>query len=468
MGLRREMAGAMAGVICFCLAAAASSTKVEPIRIGPATRAARLAIPDVSLQMKARQIVYEAFRDEFAAKDREGRLSLARRLLEQAGQTRGDPAARYVMLGEARDLAVAAKDPGLAWRAVRMLDEQFVVDAGKMLLIALREVGSQAAARWALRAVPDAVAEEDFFAAEGLVQFAAGEGDETARRGAGEWGHQIQALRDISRKAEQARQLLAASADDPAANRQVGWHLCAVRGDWTAGLKHLAKGNDRLAPLAGQEMANPADVPQLMELANAWWDLAQTEHGLIRRNVEAHAVWLYRGALPRLAGLHRALAQERIETFQERQIADRGLVRGLAAALHKGTDFGMATVRRVDATVDFDWGEDAPDGRVGKDNFSIRWEGYVRFSQAGAYELVVQANMGARVWINDRLVAEGANLTRSRNGLRANVEVLEAGVYPLRIDYWDTGGLAKMRLLWKLPGAGADEVIPANALYHEP
>jgi hypothetical protein len=44
---------------------------------------------------------------------------------------------------------------------------------------------------------------------------------------------------------------------------------------------------------------------------------------------------------------------------------------------------------------------------------------------------------------------------------------LTEGLHPIRIDFWDTGGLAKIHLKWQPPGAKAEEVIPDRAFVHE-
>ena len=74
----------------------------------------------------------------------------------------------------------------------------------------------------------------------------------------------------------------------------MGRYFCLVKGDWEAGLPHLAQGDDpALRALAEDDLkqtppvwkpaagvAPPAQVPAAaaMKLADAWWDLAQKAH----------------------------------------------------------------------------------------------------------------------------------------------------------------------------------------------
>jgi hypothetical protein len=119
----------------------------------------------------------------------------------------------------------------------------------------------------------------------------------------------------------------------------------------------------------------------------------------------------------------------------------------------------------VDTQIDFDWASDAPDPSLPKDNFSLRWTGKLKVPVGGRYELVAIANAGTRVWIDEQVVIDAPDITRQRNGVRRAVE-LPAGFHALRVDYWDTSGTARMRLLWRPPAASRDEPIPASSFYH--
>jgi hypothetical protein len=70
------------------------------------------------------------------------------------------------------------------------------------------------------------------------------------------------------------------------------------------------------------------------------------------------------------------------------------------------------------------------------------------------------------LWVDEKLMLDKANLTRQRNGARVDASLSE-GFHSIRVEFWDTGGAAKMRLLWRAPGGGADEPVPAAALYHD-
>ena len=68
-------------------------------------------IPDAAAQAASLKLVRDIFKADYAsAKLAPAKLKLSKKLLEQGIETRDDPAARYVLFLEARDLAVEAGD----------------------------------------------------------------------------------------------------------------------------------------------------------------------------------------------------------------------------------------------------------------------------------------------------------------------------------------------------------------------
>jgi hypothetical protein len=64
------------------------------------------------------------------------------------------------------------------------------------------------------------------------------------------------------------------------------------------------------------------------------------------------------------------------------------------------------------------------------------------------------------------LAVEELKGTQKRKGTSATVSLTE-GTHTIRIEFWDAGGLAKVRLAWRVPGSINDDVIPARAFVHE-
>src|SRR5205814_6680701 len=63
---------------------------------------------------------------------RPDKLAFAGKLLQPGRENRQDPAAWFVLLREARDLAAQGNGPRLATEAIREMDQFFVIDASEM------------------------------------------------------------------------------------------------------------------------------------------------------------------------------------------------------------------------------------------------------------------------------------------------------------------------------------------------
>jgi hypothetical protein len=105
---------------------------------------------------------------------------------------------------------------------------------------------------------------------------------------------------------------------------------------------------------------------------------------------------------------------------------------------------GEPALVRDDARVDFGWGAGAPAPGLPADKFSVRWTRQLYFA-AGAYRFSVEADDGARLWVDDRLVID-----QWHDGIgsySADVN-LAAGQHRVRMEMYEHTGDAKARLWW--------------------
>lgn len=111
---------------------------------------------------------------------------------------------------------------------------------------------------------------------------------------------------------------------------------------------------------------------------------------------------------------------------------------------------GLPKVTRVDAQINCNWQEDSPvPGVIGVDHFSIRWSGWLKTTEAGEYSFRTFADDGVRVWVDDKIVIDH---WYDDNGEKAQTGVvkLDAGVFcPIRVQYYENGGSASIKLQWK-------------------
>ena len=114
--------------------------------------------------------------------------------------------------------------------------------------------------------------------------------------------------------------------------------------------------------------------------------------------------------------------------------------------------FTTAVLTRTDASINFDWGTNAPAGGVQADRFSVRWSGQVLAPTTGNYRFTTVADDGVRLWVNSQLVID--NWVDQGATRRSSPSIaLTAGVkYDIKMEYYENGGLAIARLLWTPPG----------------
>jgi hypothetical protein len=158
--------------------------------------------------------------------------------------------------------------------------------------------------------------------------------------------------------------------------------------------------------------------------------------------------------------------------------------RGLTGEYFDSHDFrgDKRVLERRDATVNFDFGAERPQldrpaaaeetkpgdaGSKDKDqevlkDFSIRWRGAIMAPESGDYEILLETENGAKLWINDletplidAWVQSGSQVEH-----RQTVRLLGGRAVPLRLDYFKhKEKSASIRLKWKPPGQAAD-LIP--------
>jgi hypothetical protein len=284
----------------------------------------RTPVPDAASQEKAEKLIKELFQDEYAKKAPRDKLTLADKLLEQANETKDDLAARFVLMREARDLAVEAGDPIEALKVVDSMAKEYAVNAVTMKTTVL-----QAVKKWTSPArnkilvdavvpiVDDALAADDFDSADKLLKI----GEAAARKTRNvalvtsilSRMKQVEGLRKVRHDVLPAIVALAKDPKDPNANLSVGKYLCFTKGDWDNGLPKLALGADaKLKAIAEKDLGSPTDAAERAELGDAWWDLAEAEKGSVKMLMRGRAHHWYKVAVPELTGLTKTKVEKRL------------------------------------------------------------------------------------------------------------------------------------------------------------
>jgi beta-glucosidase len=135
---------------------------------------------------------------------------------------------------------------------------------------------------------------------------------------------------------------------------------------------------------------------------------------------------------------------------------------GLNAEYFANFNFsGAPVLKRVDASVDFEWNNVSPGPGVPAGNYSIRWTGELVPPVDGDYRLGANADGGYRIYLDGKKFVDDS----APHGTRTMTTLvhLQAGhAYPIRIEYFHGWWEATARLLWLPPNLIGDAVNAAR------
>lgn len=124
---------------------------------------------------------------------------------------------------------------------------------------------------------------------------------------------------------------------------------------------------------------------------------------------------------------------------------------------------GSPTGTRIDGPIDFDWAAGAPGvAGVAANQFSIRWEGLVRAPETGNYQFQTVSDDGIRLWVNGVQVINNWTDHAAATNTSGNVALQAGETYTIRMEFYENGGQAVIRLRWRLPSSGSYVPIPAG------
>jgi hypothetical protein len=291
----------------------------------PGEQDPRIAVPDRASREKTVALVHELYREDYAkAGTSEGREALASQLFTQANATEGDPAARFVLLFEAAVASLATPNRQIAADAIAAIGDGFRVEQG---VVELQVVRSAAEARdnpgrievavAAMELAAAAVDRNEFDQAQAMLEAVEPPVLKTRDR---------DAIKQV-RASLQATALLAAqwrdiqelldklkmTPDDADTHGRVGDFFIVVRGDWVAGLPHLAQANrDTTSELAAKDLAGSDTALDQASLGHAWWDAAVAAKGPQRDRFLERAGYWYDKSVEALVGLEKAKVEKRL------------------------------------------------------------------------------------------------------------------------------------------------------------
>lgn len=124
------------------------------------------------------------------------------------------------------------------------------------------------------------------------------------------------------------------------------------------------------------------------------------------------------------------------------------------AEFFRGKDLsGTPLLTRADSKIDFDWGTGAPAPGMLNNNFTARWTGELVADKAGDYTLVTKSDDGVRLWIDGKLVIDQW-VPQAGDEHGATLKFEAGSRHSVRLEYFEEGGEALVRLGWMPPKDG--------------
>lgn len=138
---------------------------------------------------------------------------------------------------------------------------------------------------------------------------------------------------------------------------------------------------------------------------------------------------------------------------------------GLKAEYFDDANLTTPSFTRVDANVNFDWGQGAPDASMGVDTFSVRWSGQIQAATTGTYTFTLRSDDGVRMWVNGVLVIDKfVNAGSNKDNVSTGVKLTAGQKVDIKIEYFENTGGAFCQLYWQ-SSTMAKQLVPTSALF---
>jgi hypothetical protein len=134
---------------------------------------------------------------------------------------------------------------------------------------------------------------------------------------------------------------------------------------------------------------------------------------------------------------------------------------GLQGEYFNTADLTQRVLRRVDPTVDFDWGSEAPDAQIVANTFSVRWTGQLQVDVAETYTFELCADDGARLWLDGTMVVDAWNIPEA---CKEGTLALTRGRHDVKLEFFEDTGTASVQWRWSSPSIPL-AIVPQEYLY---
>jgi serine/threonine protein kinase len=322
-------------------------TPAEPtkaVKVAPPVNSKRVTIPNADDIAKAIKTVHDLYKDDLAkAKKPEDKLPVLATMLKKGAEFNDDLVGKFAILSEARDVAVEIGDDAGLKSSFAQVSETFFVGRADWFCdsveAATKRTMTSAVARKLTRSIMEqfetTVLDELFDESKRLLESALSVARKTQDNAVlknvvdrkSELDRQLKGLESLIK----ARETLAKTPDDIAANIVLGKHYCFVENDWQKGFSHLAKSSDTgIQEAAKASLADPQVAADQVKAGDLWWLKSEKPAVLTKLELQYIAFYWYTLAEPSVDGLLRTKVAKRIADAQPAVKAIEPLARAKA------------------------------------------------------------------------------------------------------------------------------------------
>jgi beta-glucosidase len=121
---------------------------------------------------------------------------------------------------------------------------------------------------------------------------------------------------------------------------------------------------------------------------------------------------------------------------------------------------GTPVLKRADRQISFQWGGNAPDGKLPADGFSARWTAKLVPPKTAEYVISLMSDDGSRLYLDGKEIIE--QWRDHGEETKSAPVTLEAGKeYDLRVEYYENSGMASIRIGWDTQEEMMNEAVEA-------
>lgn len=131
---------------------------------------------------------------------------------------------------------------------------------------------------------------------------------------------------------------------------------------------------------------------------------------------------------------------------------------------------GQPVLTRTDRVINFNWDKVIPIQGLQRNNYSVRWIGFLTPPASGDYKLGVRVNYcyacenaeGFRLYVDDKLLVSSEGKKTGERGavVEASIHFDDSKPHPIRLEYFHATGSAGIDLTWQAPA----EALRAQAV----